>query len=553
MLLTSGLLTEGQAEHVRDLARREGRTDISILQEEQLVDSEQLALVASLHMGVPLINLKQQEAEDSAIELFPEWVCRKYRVLPVSTNNGIVRAAMEDPTDIQAIDDLSAVCKKNIEAALAFSVDIMEGIDRNYRIGGEVATQLLRLPTMLGQRADAESAEEAAEAIAEAPVVRAVDLLIRQAARDRASDIHIEPQGDQLQVRFRIDGILHEGMSLPMAVHSALISRLKIIAGMNIAETRRPQDGQITVNDGERELDIRVATVPTVNGEMAVLRILDKTFAFRALHELGFLPETLKAYVGLLKLPYGMILASGPTGSGKTTTLYGSINQLDHGSSKIITIEDPVEYRFDKIAQIQVNPAAGVTFPTGLRATMRLDPNVILVGEIRDTETAQVAIQAALTGHLLLSSVHANDTAGVIFRLIDLGIEPFLLASAVAGVVAQRMVRRICPNCATLGTVTAEERLGYEQEMGEEREQFLTPIGCNYCAQTGYLGRTGIYEIMVVTEPVRRMILAGGNIDDIRELAVKEGMINLWRDGMIKVKMGITTPHEVSRNVFSIS
>ena len=548
----TGLITETQADHVRDLNQRDGRNIVTILDEEQLVDPERLALVASLHLGVPFVNLKAQQAEEGAIEALQEWVCRKYGVIPLSVNNGALLVAMEDPTDLQTIDDLSSISKRRIEASLAFARDIHEAIDRNYRIGGEVASQLLKVTTTSDDATDSGATQAAAEAIAEAPVVRAVDLLIRQAARDRASDIHVMPQEGELRVRFRIDGMLHEGMSLPMSVHSALVSRIKIIAGMNIAENRRPQDGQIVIRDGTRELDIRVATAPTVNGEMVVMRILDKTFAFRALNEMGFLPESLASYLELLKLPYGMILVSGPTGAGKTTTLYGSVNQLDNKGSNIVTIEDPVEYRFANINQMQVNPQAGMTFATGLRATMRLDPNVILVGEIRDTETAKVAIQAALTGHLVLSSVHANDTSGVIFRLVDLGIEPFLMASAVGGVVAQRMVRRICPNCAAPGPVTAEERLAYEKEMNEERELFLSSKGCNYCAQTGYLGRTGIYEVMMVTEPIRRMILAGANSDDVRAQAIEEGMLTLWRDGMTKVKMGLTTPHEIIRNVFTI-
>ena len=552
MLLQAGLLTGEQAQHVRQVQQREGRSEINILQDEQLVDLDQLALVVSLHLGVPFINLKRQEADPEAVELLPEWVCRKYRAIPVKTTDGTIQMAMEDPDDLVAVDDLAAHARKRIEPYLAFSQDIHEAIDRNYRIGGEVATQLLQMPASASSSADIATAEAAAEAIAEAPVVRAVDLLIRQAARDRASDIHIEPQADELRVRFRIDSLLHEGMSLPISVHPALLSRVKIIAGMNIAETRSPQDGQITLHDGDRELDIRVATAPTIHGEMAVLRILDKTFAFRALHELGFLPDAMASYQNLLKLPYGMILVSGPTGAGKTTTLYGSVNQLDHVGRNILTIEDPVEYRFDKINQMQVNVAAGFTFASGLRSAMRLDPDVMLVGEIRDTETSQVAVQAALTGHMVLSSVHANDTAGVIFRLMDLGIEPFLMASALAGIVAQRMVRRICPNCSSLSTVSPDERLAYEKEMNEEREQFLTPTGCNYCAQTGYLGRTGIYEVMVITEGMRRMILAGASVDELRTAAIQEGMVTLWRDGMTKVRMGITTPLEVSRNVFSL-
>ncbi|MBI4329500.1 MAG: type II/IV secretion system protein, partial [Chloroflexi bacterium] len=436
--------------------------------------------------------------------------------------------------------------------ALALPRDLQDAIDRSYRVGGEIATELLRMPTSGDRRLELGIAEMSATAIAEAPVVKAIDMLLRQGARDKASDIHIEPQERDVRIRFRIDGILHETMALPMGVHPALISRIKIMANMNIAETRVPQDGQISFRDADREIDVRVATAPTVHGEMAVLRLLDKSFAFRTLPELGFLPDTLETYKTLLQLPFGMILISGPTGSGKTTTLYASVNQMDNVERNVITIEDPVEYRFKSINQIQVNPTANVTFAAGLRATMRLDPDVILVGEIRDSETARIAVQAALTGHLVLSSIHANDTAGVIYRLIDLGVEPFLVASAVIGVVAQRMVRRVCPNCSRVTSVPSEEQLAYEREMGEKRTQFIYGAGCNFCARTGYLGRTGIYEVMVLTEGLRRLILTGAGTDPIRHQAIQEGLITLWHDGMLKVKTGVTTPYEVIRNVYTI-
>jgi general secretion pathway protein E len=390
------------------------------------------------------------------------------------------------------------------------------------------------------------------EAIAQAPVVRAIDLLIKQAVRDRASDVHIEPQEDKLRVRYRIDGILNEVMTLPLTVHAPLLSRVKIMASLNIAERRRPQDGQITFDMGDREVDIRVATSNTIFGEMAVLRILDKAFAFMPLPEIGFLPNTLGRYMTMLKTPFGMILISGPTGSGKTTTQYASVNTLDSVGRKIITIEDPVEYHFSNINQMQVNPTANVTFATGLRATMRLDPDVILVGEIRDSETAQISTQAALTGHLVLSSVHANDTVSTVIRMIDLGIEPFLISSALIGVIAQRMVRRVCPYCSGPTEVAPDEREAYEQEMGEKRTEFIIGTGCNFCAGTGYLGRTGIFEVLTISEAIRRIIVKDANSDEIRQQANTEGMVSLWHDGMLKVKEGITSPYEIMRNVFSI-
>jgi general secretion pathway protein E len=341
-------------------------------------------------------------------------------------------------------------------------------------------------------------------------------------------------------------------MTLPLNVHEPLLSRVKIMAGLNIAERRRPQDGQITFDMDDREVDIRVATSNTVYGEMAVLRILDKTFAFLPLPEIGFLPEILAQYLKMVKTPFGMILISGPTGSGKTTTQYATVNQLDAVGRNILTIEDPVEYHFSDINQMQVNPAAGITFATGLRACMRLDPDIILVGEIRDAETAQIATQAALTGHLVLSSVHANDAVATILRMVDLGVEPFLITSAVIGIVAQRMVRRVCPYCSRLTEVTDEEREAYEKELNEKRSEFIVGAGCTFCANTGYLGRNGIFEVMLMTETIKRMVLSGAGSGEIRDQAYEEGMRSLWHDGILKVKAGITTPGEIIRNVFSI-
>ena len=480
-----------------------------------------------------------------------ELLARKYNAVPIAIHDGSLVVAVDDPRNLQAVEDLQAVTKKRIDLVLGTRQEVLHGLDRHYRVSGEIEKQLSQIPAQGQGKGAGEERRISAEAIAQAPVVRALDLLINQAVRDRASDVHIEPQDDRVRVRFRIDGILHEMMSLPQDVQAPLVSRVKIMAGMNIAERRRPQDGQITVRIQDREIDIRAATSPVVHGEQVVLRILDKTFAFRPLDQLGMLPGTLATYNNILKSPFGMVLVSGPTGSGKTTTLYASLNQMDSVGRNIITIEDPVEYRFNNINQIQVNVAAGLSFAQGLRACMRLDPNVILVGEIRDPETAQIGVQAALTSHLVLSSVHANDTASVVFRLIDLGAEPFLVAAAVVGIVAQRMVRRICPHCAYMTTVSPEERMSYEKEMEESRAEFLVGRGCNMCVGTGYIGRVGIYEVMTLNEQMRRAILEGTGTDAMRHMAAESQMQTLWQDGMTKVKMGITTPSEVIRNVFT--
>ncbi len=551
MLVEARIMTEDKLQHVRELQAKSGDKLEHILLQERLVTPQQLAFFTSLQLRVPFVNLKKEGVRPNAVALIPEPIARKYSIIPIDVTDGTLVVAMEDPRDIEAIEELAALTRKRIEPVLGTSQDIQEMIDLNYRVGGEIEEQLNQIPTRY-QKVRVAETRVSAEAIAQAPVVRAIDLLIKQAVRDRASDIHVEPQTDKLRIRYRIDGILHEVMSLPLSVHPPLLSRVKIMAGLNIAERRRPQDGQITFDMGDREVDLRVATASTVYGEMTVLRILDKSFAFLPLAEIGFLPDSLSRYNRMVKTPFGMILISGPTGSGKTTTQYATVNTLDSVGRNILTIEDPVEYRFDNINQMQVNPSAGVTFATGLRAAMRLDPNVILVGEIRDTETAQISTQASLTGHLVLSSVHANDSVSTIFRMIDLRVEPFLLTSALVGVTAQRMVRRVCPYCSRPTKVTPDEQQAYEEEMKEKRSEFLVGAGCNFCANTGYLGRTGIFEVMLMSESIRRMILSGASSDDIRTQAVKEGTVLLWHDGMRKVKEGITTPYEVIRNVFSI-
>jgi general secretion pathway protein E len=553
ILVEAGIVNDEQVQRVHELQQKTGERLEHILLKQRMVTQQQLAFFTSLQLGIPFINLRREGVKPEAVKLIPETVARKYGIIPVAVKDGTIVIAMEDPKDIEAIEDLAAITMKRIEPVISTAQDIQEMIDLNYRIGGELEEQLSQIPTRYRGGSGIREARLSPETIAQAPVVRAIDLLIKQAVRDRASDVHIEPQEDKLRVRYRIDGILSEVMTLPLSVHAPLLSRVKIMAALNIAERRRPQDGQITFDMGDREVDIRVATSNTIYGEMAVLRILDKAFAFMPLPEIGFLPETLGKYMMMLKTPFGMILISGPTGSGKTTTQYASVNTLDSVGRKIITIEDPVEYHFSNINQMQVNPAAAVTFATGLRATMRLDPDVILVGEIRDAETAQISTQAALTGHLVLSSVHANDTVSTVIRMIDLGIEPFLISSALIGVIAQRMVRRVCPYCSRPIEVSPEEREAYEEEMGEKRSEFIIGAGCNFCAGTGYLGRTGIFEVLVVTEAIRRIIVKGADSDEIRHQASKEGTVSLWHDGMMKVREGITTPYEVMRNVFSIS
>lgn len=490
-----------------------------------------------------LVNLNLYQIEPAAINLIPENIARKYHLLPLSIRGDILRVGMKETNDILALQELAALTRMRIEPVQAEASEIRIGIDLNYSARKEVEQQFKENAT--GTNA---AAQLPLEDISDAPAVRAIELIINEAVKVRASDIHLEPQADRLRVRFRIDGLLHDMMTLPLSAHAPLLSRIKVISGMNL--DRRPQDGQFSIPVRNQETDIRVATIDTIYGEMGSLRILDKSFAARTLSQLGFSSEMLETYERMLKSPLGMILISGPTGSGKTTTLYASINSLDSIGRKIITVEDPVEYRFPNIDQIQVNPKAGITFASGLRSIMRHDPDVILVGEIRDTDTAEIATRSALTGQLVLSSVHANDTVGALFRLLDLGIGPFLISATLLGIVSQRMARRVCPHCRQLGLASPEARMAYYQAMGEDRAEFWYGKGCNACSNTGYLGRTVISEVMIINQEMRMALLAGAGADQLRELARKAGMITMWQDGMLKVKAGITTPSEVLRKIY---
>jgi len=495
----------------------------------------------------PLPKHLRQAAQPEALQLIPEVIARRYNAIPLSVSGNTLQVAMADPTDIFALEAFSAVSRLRIKPIAASAKEVREAIDANYKGYGEIEKQLALISI------PGEAAGERLAIIADtnAPLAQALNLVIEEAVKARASDIHIEPEEDRLRVRYRIDGILQDLMSLPANISLALVSRIKILADMNIADRHRPQDGQFSVKAMGREIDIRVATAPTVTGETAVLRLLDKSMAALGLSEVGMLPDCLAKYQAMLKVPYGMILTSGPTGSGKTTTMYASINSLDCVGRNIITIEDPAEYRFKDINQIQVNPQAGITFAAGLRSILRLDPNVIMVGEIRDAETAGIAVQAAMTGHLVLSSVHANDAPSVLPRLLDLGVEPFLVATAIVGVLAQRMVRRVCPHCARPVVVPPDERLAYEQETAEERTEFFYGSGCKSCSYTGYLGRTVIFEIMTMTDRIRKLLINRASGNQIRAQALKDGMISMMNDGMRKVKAGITTPSEVLRSAYA--
>jgi len=547
MLVEENLITAEQLENTLELQRRQGGKLGDILVNEGLVKPEELAAVLSVQLNVPLIDLKRHSVQPNALRLIPEDMARKHMLIPLDLVGDSLVVVMADPEDIRTIEDIKAQSKMRVEVALGILSDIERAIDLNYRSSDEIEKQVSQFaPTI------EEEAEVTSDLIARTPTAQVLDLLIAQAVKDRASDVHIEPQENRLRTRYRIDGILHDMFSLPLSAHTALVSRVKILAEMDIAEQRRSQDGQFSIKSGGKDIDIRAATMETAHGERVTLRILDKSLSLFTLAELGFLPDALKKHRAMLNSPFGMILVGGPTGSGKTTTLYASINQLDENERNILTIEDPIEYRFMDINQTQVNTKAGITFASGLRAIMRHDPDVILVGEIRDKDTATTAVQAALTGHVVLSSIHANDAVGVLFRLIDLGIEPYLISSTLVGIVAQRMVRRICTHCRAPCQPSVEEQIAYEEEMKQQPTTFHSGAGCNLCANTGYRGRTGLFELMVMSEEIRRMLLSNASAGDIRAQALREGMVTMKRDGMLKVKEGITSVNEVLRSVFSI-
>jgi type II secretory ATPase GspE/PulE/Tfp pilus assembly ATPase PilB-like protein len=548
MLVEEKLITPEQLKNSLTMQREQGGKLSDILVKEGLVKAETLAIILSIQLNLPLIDLKRHTIQPKALKLIPEDMARKHILIPLDIVNDSLMVVMADPEDIHTIEDVKAQAKMRVEVSLGVRSDIERAININYRSSGAIEQQMSKLaPTQEEQRVDAPILTT------RTPIAETLDLLVAQAVKDRTSDVHIEPQEDRLRIRYRIDGILHDAYSFPLGIHMPLVSRIKILAEMDISEQRRPQDGQFSIKIGDNEVDIRVATMETSYGERVTLRILDKSLSLFTLTELGFYPDVLNKFKTMLRSPIGMILVSGPTGSGKTTTLYAAINELDRNERNIMTIEDPVEYNFMDINQTQVNKKAGITFASGLRSIMRHDPDIILVGEIRDADTVTTAIQSALTGHLVLSSIHANDSVGVLSRLMDLGVDEASISSTLIAIAAQRMVRRLCTNCRTPYQPPEGEIQAFEKEIQEENITFYTGNGCNLCANTGYRGRTGIFEFLVMSESIRKMLREKKSTSEIREQAISEGMTTMNKDGMLKVKEGITSISEVVRNVFSIS
>jgi type IV pilus assembly protein PilB len=513
--------------------------------------------------GVEFIDLESEEADPEVLRLVGQELCRRYKAIPVRRSRGRILVAMREPNDIYAIDNLRLMLGEDVEPLLADEEDILAFIARCYgsdRSALDAVQSVIQdidldsLDVSVAEQGDGEefTTEQMRELVEEAPVVRLSNLLLTQAAKDGASDIHIEPNRAGLRVRYRVDGILHEGMQLPRKVQASLISRIKIMASMDIAEKRAPQDGRISLMIDGKQWDFRVSTLPCSFGEKVVLRVLDKSAISIGLHRLGLLPTTLEQFENLITSTYGIILVTGPTGSGKSTTLYSVLSKLNSPEKNILTIEDPVEYELAGITQVGVAPKAGLSFAAGLRCMLRQDPNIIMVGEIRDGETALIAVEAALTGHLVLSTLHTNDAPGAVTRLLDMGVEPFLISSAVVGVLAQRLVRVICPRCKVAYEPPADalRRLGLNSESGAG-VKFYRGTGCDHCKGSGYKGRSGIYELMTVNDEIRDLALQRASGHRLREAAIANQMLTLKSDAIEKVRMGVTTLEETLRVVYS--
>jgi type IV pilus assembly protein PilB len=522
----------------------------TLLVEEGAVDERDLAHALSDQLQIPFVDLSQQTPSPEAIELLPESVARANVAIPIKVDEEGVTIVVADPND-EIQERLVAATHRQVHIVIGPRSDVQRAIEAAYRALGNIEGFVRSFEeTDTGRRTpDAGTVQVVAD---DAPVVQVVNLLITQALRDRASDIHLEPQDKHLRVRFRIDGALHDAVELPMGMAPALVSRLKILAGMNIVERRRPQDGQITMEIDGREIDIRVATVATIWGEKCVLRILDKSRSLYRMGELGMPVNTHQQFARHIRAPFGMVLCAGPTGSGKTTTLYAALSEIDEPSRNIMTIEDPVEYVFPSINQIQTNEQAGITFADGLKSILRQDPDVILVGEIRDVETARIAVQSALTGHFVLSSLHATDSAAALHRFLDMGIESFLIASSVVAVVSQRLVRRICQRCKVIYQPKDEELAFFEEGGGEAKEAFWQGVGCNFCGGTGYEDRIGVYELMRLSPEIKRLIVGWATQEELQRMAISQGMRTLKDEAIRLITEDVTTISEVVRSIYAV-
>jgi type IV pilus assembly protein PilB len=550
LLIDEGLLTDAQLDAALAEQSRSGKPLGRLLIESGTISEAELVHTLARQVGLEFVDLNDRAVDGSVAALVSESLARRYQAIPIGWEDGRLVVAMADPSNVFAVDDIRAIAGAEVRTVVATATQINETIERFYRMDTDVDA------VVQAATEDADDENELAnvsELVEDAPIVKFVNLLVTQAVNDRASDIHVEPAEHDLRIRFRIDGVLHEVMRSPRSIQAGVISRLKVMADINIAERRIPQDGRISMKVGGRGIDLRVATLPTVYGEKVVMRILDKGQAVLQLEELGFLPETEARYEQAYRKPYGTILVTGPTGSGKSTTLYATLNQLNTPDRNIITVEDPVEYRLPGINQVQINPKAGLTFASALRSILRSDPDVVLVGEIRDRETAVIAVEASLTGHLVLSTLHTNDAASSPLRLVEMGVEPFLVTSALDCVLAQRLARKLCEKCKEGYQPTEAElvAVGWPTEDLQQGEwpTLHRAIGCTACGRTGYRGRFAIHEAMIVTEEVERLIIERRSTEDIQKTAVMQGMLTLREDGLRKAAMGQTSLEEIFRVV----
>jgi type IV pilus assembly protein PilB len=553
VLLDDGLITQEQLARALDVQRTTLLQLGGVLVSQGAVAEDDLTMVLSVHLDAPVADLKHTDVDAEVARLVPEEFARHNLVLPLRRENGHLTVAMGDPSDVHLLNDLRLITGLQVVPNIAGPSDILANLTRIHSMQPRLVEAARTLQeSRPDMHLDRVMTLELASVTSASPAVEIVNLLIRQGLRDRASDIHIEPQKDYLRVRFRIDGVLQDMAHLPTSTGAALASRVKIMAGMNIVERRRAQDGQISVKVDDRELDVRVATIETIWGEKLVMRLLDRSRSLITLPQLGFSRSAYAEYRRMLHSPYGMMIVSGPTGSGKTTTLYASIHELDQQVRNIMTIEDPVEYTFENINQSQINKLADISFANGLRAILRQDPDIILVGEIRDRETAEIAVQSALTGHLVLSSLHATDAVGALLRFTDMGIEGFLIASSVIAIVAQRLVRKTCDGCKVAYAPTQED-IDFGESLGLPHPEVLYHgQGCSRCNGTGYYDRLGVFEVLTMSNDLKRLIMNKASHQEIMAAAVAGGMVPLRIDAWQKITAGVTTVSEVLRSVYII-
>jgi general secretion pathway protein E len=554
ILVERGLVSEADLVRLLENERSKGQPLGTLLVQQGLITEEDLLEALSEQLGLPFWRkLEEVGIEHIPVSKIPIAFYRQQKVFPIAFTDGGLKVAVRDPLNLQPLDDLAVFLGAPVEPVISSERELMAAINRYFdRETGstEQVMQDIEGEDLGAIANEIEETDDLLDLASEAPVIRLVNSILTQAVRARASDVHIEPFERELKVRYRIDGLLYNTLTPPRRLQAAISSRIKVMANLNIAERRLPQDGRIRIRVGEKDVDIRVSVVPTAYGERIVLRLLDKTSVLLGLEEIGMGEEAYVRYSRLIKRSNGIILVTGPTGSGKTTTLYGTLNKINAPELNIITIEDPIEYQLNGIGQIQVNPRIDLTFANGLRSILRQDPDIIMVGEIRDRETAEIAIQASLTGHLVFSTLHTNDAAGAVTRLLDMGVEAFLVSSSVLAIIAQRLVRVICKECRE----PYRPDTSLVKEMGLDRASdplfegfFYRGKGCAACFQTGYRGRSGIYELLAIDDNIRNLIMSGADSSVIRRKAIEQGMTTLFRDGVIKVVKGTTTVDEVLR------